>query len=111
MTRITTHVLDTSEGHPAAGIVVKLEVQAGTAWKEVAAGTTDRDGRASNLGDGKDHPPGTYRLRFLVAEYFAGRKINAFFPFVEVTFTVAQGEHYHVPLLLTPFGYSTYRGS
>lgn len=109
MTRITTHVLDTSAGQPAAGIAVKLEVQAANAWKEVATGMTDRDGRASNMGN--DHPPGTYRLRFLVAEYFAGRKTNSFYPFVEVTFTVAKEEHYHVPLLLTPFGYTTYRGS
>ena len=111
MTRITTHVLDTSAGHPAAGIVVKLEVQAGTAWKEVATGTTDRDGRVGNLGEGKDHPSGTYRLRFAVADYFAGRRINAFYPFVEVTFAVTKGETYHIPLLLSPFGYSTYRGS
>ena len=110
MTHITTHVLDTSAGHPAVGVSVKLEMQTGTAWKEVATGTTDRDGRVANLTDGNDNPGGTYRLRFAVSDYFAARKISAFYPVVEVTFTVNKGERYHVPLLLSPFGYSTYRG-
>lgn len=111
MTRITTHVLDTSAGHPAGGVSVKLEMQSGNGWKEIATGTTDQDGRVTNLADGKDHPGGTYRLRFGVGDYFAARQITAFYPVVEVTFTVTHGEHYHVPLLLSPFGYSTYRGS
>ena len=111
MTRITTHVLDTSAGHPAAGVAVKLEAQAGNGWKAVAAGTTDREGRVSDLTDKAAVPAGTYRLHFAVAEYFAARMISAFYPYVEITFTVREGEHYHVPLLLSPFGYSTYRGS
>lgn len=111
MTWITTHVLDTSAGRPAAGVAVTLELKAGNAWNEVGAATTDRDGRAANLAEKTDHPAGTYRLRFAVGDYFAERKASTFYPWVEVTFTVRAGEHYHVPLLLSPFGYSTYRGS
>lgn len=111
MTRITTHVLDTSAGHPAAGVAITLELQSGMSWKAVAGATTDQDGRAPALSEKTDHPAGTYRLRFAVGDYFAARKVSTLYPHVEVTFIVKAGEHYHVPLLVSPFGYSTYRGS
>ena len=111
MTRISTHVLDTSEGHPAVGVAVRLEMPTGKGWTTIASGVTDREGRIANLTEGKDHGAGTFRLQFAVGDYFAARQIFSFYPVIEVTFTVMTGEHYHVPLLLSPFGYSTYRGS
>jgi 5-hydroxyisourate hydrolase len=119
MSAISTHVLDTSLGRPAAGVPVRLErvdAAAGTGSGgpvEIATATTDQDGRVSELGP-DNIPAGIYRLTFDTAAY--GRDqwsgSEAFFPEVMVTFTVRdQQQHYHVPLLLNPFGYSTYRGS
>jgi 5-hydroxyisourate hydrolase len=100
---LSTHVLDTAQGRPAIGVPVQLFDASGDNLDE---GVTDRDGRIGALGD--ELSPGTYTLRFDVAAY----QSDAFFPEVNVTFTVAPDEgHYHVPLLLSPFGYSTYRGS
>lgn len=112
MSAITTHVLDTARGRPAAGIAVRLEIAEGDGWRRLAAGTTDDDGRIADLLPG-DHPlaAGTYRLRFAVAEYLAAGG-GGFYPRVTVEFEIADpGQHYHVPLLLSPYGYSTYRGS
>lgn len=108
MATIATHVLDTSIGRPAAGVPVRLEAQHASGWAEIARGTTDADGRVRALGD---VPPGTYRIRVDVAPYFAARGMPSFFPFVEIAFVVTDAAHYHVPLLISPFGYSTYRGS
>jgi 5-hydroxyisourate hydrolase len=103
---ITTHVLDTAAGRPAAGVPVTLE--RGPGWDEVGSGRTGDDGRLAELGS--PEAPGTYRLRFDTAAYFGDTP--AFFPEVTVQFTVERpDEHFHVPLLLSPFGYSTYRGS
>lgn len=107
---ISTHILDTSKGRPASGVAVTLEKLEGTAWQRVGQGVTDADGRAKGLLE--TVAEGSYRLRFEVAAYFLAQKIDSFYPSVSVDFTVrATGEHYHVPLLLNPFGYSTYRGS
>ncbi|MBX3015930.1 MAG: 2-oxo-4-hydroxy-4-carboxy-5-ureidoimidazoline decarboxylase [Caldilineaceae bacterium] len=111
---ITTHVLDTSRGRPAAGIPVKLESATGTeTWQAVATGITDSDGRAAHLLPPADTvAPGLYRLTFATGDYFRQQGMTSFYPYVVVTFAVEQPtEHYHVPLLLNPFGYSTYRGS
>jgi len=110
MSTISTHVLDTARGRPADGIPVRLQRVSGTD-ADIAAGITDHDGRVSELGpDGLE--PGTYRLVFDTAVYYAARAEAAFFPSIEITFSVAgSGEHYHVPVLLSPFAYSTYRGS
>jgi 5-hydroxyisourate hydrolase len=108
---ITTHVLDTSRGCPAAGVPVMLERAADSAWQPVGRGTTDADGRAGGL---LSSPPdaGRYRLTFDTGAYFRAVGLADFYPEVTVTFVVERGEeHYHVPLLLSPFGYSTYRGS
>ncbi len=109
---ITTHVLDTARGEPASGIFVHLETRDGDSWRELSAGRTDGDGRVRDLvGDGRLEP-GTFRLRFATAEYFEARGIESFHPEVAVVFRIADpDDHYHVPLLLSPFGYTTYRGS
>jgi 5-hydroxyisourate hydrolase len=102
MATLSTHVLDTSRGRPAAGIVVRLEA----AGALVGEGVTDTDGRIGRLGT--DLAAGEYVVRFDTAGYLGP---DAFYPEVVVAFRVAADEHYHVPLLLSPFGYSTYRGS
>jgi len=108
---ITTHVLDTSIGRPAAGVAVTLERRDGAAWTSVGAASTDADGRVPAFGGGAPRP-GHYRLTFAVAAYFKARGVTSFYPEVAVVFDVqAESQHYHVPLLLSPFGYSTYRGS
>jgi 5-hydroxyisourate hydrolase len=114
MSGITTHVLDTSAGRPAAGVAVKLEVRmADRGWVTLADRTTDADGRARDLvPDGSRLDAGTYRLTFGTGAYFAARGQAAFFPEASVVFEVRDpAQHHHVPLLLSPFGYSTYRGS
>ena len=114
MSGITTHVLDTSLGRPAAGVPVTLERQtAGEAWVAVGHGKTDGDGRLRDLlAPGVSVEPGIYRLTFYTGAYFASRAIDGFYPSVQVMFEIRNAaEHHHVPLLLSPFGYSTYRGS
>jgi 5-hydroxyisourate hydrolase len=113
MSAITTHVLDLSRGRPADGVPVVLKRREGTGWKDVARGTTDADGRLKNLmPEGESLRPGTYLLLFDTEKYFERTGIAAFYPEVSVVFSVRlAGSHHHVPLLLSPFGYSTYRGS
>ena len=114
MSAITTHVLDTSQGQPAQGVPVHLEMQeASDGWVELGGGTTYRDGRLRNLlPDDYRLQPGLYRLTFDTAAYFRAQNLRSFYPQVIVVFDVHDAaEHYHVPLLLSPFGYSTYRGS
>jgi 5-hydroxyisourate hydrolase len=113
MSAITTHVLDTSLGKPAAGVAVTLEAHSGEGWKTLASGTTNADGRLRDLLPAENKlAPGTYRLRFETAAYFRARGVESFYPHVEIVFRVQDAaQHYHVPLLLSPFGYSTYRGS
>ncbi|HBL26446.1 MAG TPA: hydroxyisourate hydrolase [Acidobacteria bacterium] len=113
MSGITTHVLDTSRGKPADGVPVRLEFRTGESWREIARGETDADGRARRLL-APDTPveAGTWRLTFDVGAYFAARGVESFYPEASIVFIVRHpGEHHHVPLLLSPFGYSTYRGS
>jgi len=107
---ITTHVLDTALGQPARGVPVTLEVRDGEGWRRVGAGATDDDGRLKTLWPaGAPRAAGTYRLRFEVAAYHGGA---GFFPWVDIAFEVRDPTaHHHVPLLLSAFGYSTYRGS
>ena len=109
MSTVTTHVLDTALGRPAAGVTVRLERPGEAA--PLASGTTDADGRIGALGpDGL--APGVYRIWFGTGAYFARDGRRTFYPEVTVTFEVEDGGgHYHVPLTLSPFAYSTYRGS
>jgi 5-hydroxyisourate hydrolase len=113
MSPITTHVLDTTRGVPAEGIVVVLQQADGDSWTEVGRGTTNADGRITTLLPADaDLPSAAYRLRFLTAPYFTRHGLRAFYPEVHVLFHLDDpAGHYHVPLLLSPFGYSTYRGS
>ncbi len=113
MSPITTHVLDTARGRPAAGVAITLYRVADSGnTVELATGHTNADGRLTDLLDSSDLAAGTYRLSFDTASYFASLDVATFYPRVEITFTISEPtEHYHVPLLLSPFGYSTYRGS
>jgi 5-hydroxyisourate hydrolase len=114
MNRISTHVLDTALGKPASDMPVRLErrdVSAG--WRALVSARTDADGRCAQLLPENDPmPPGSYRLVFETESYYAAQKIAALYPVVEVTFQVRSGEaQFHIPLLLSPHGYTTYRGS
>jgi 5-hydroxyisourate hydrolase len=114
MSPITTHVLDTARGRPAEGLAVVLEQSdGGASWVELARGLTNADGRlATLLSEGAALPAGVYRLRFGTAGYFASLGVRGFYPEVQVVFQIDDpAGHYHVPLLLSPYGYSTYRGS
>jgi 5-hydroxyisourate hydrolase len=110
---LSTHVLDTAAGRPAAGVPVLLEREEGDGWCEVARAATDADGRVARLlPEGTALVAGMYRLTFYTAAYQAARGGVSFYPHVAVAFTVRDAaQHHHVPLLLSPFGYSTYRGS
>lgn len=114
MNGITTHVLDTSRGRPAADLGVTLErIERGGVSTELGRGRTDSDGRArSLLPEGAEAAPGRYRLRFDTGAWFAEQGLEGFFPQVTVEFELGEaGRHCHVPLLLSPYGYSTYRGT
>ena len=113
MSGLSTHVLDTAVGRPAAGIGVRLEIEDGAGWRELAAHATNGDGRVAQLLPAATAlAAATYRLTFDVAAYHAARGGAGFYPHVSIVFTVRDaGQHHHVPLLLSPFGYSTYRGS
>ncbi|GAB3295120.1 hydroxyisourate hydrolase [Parasphingorhabdus pacifica] len=111
MSAVTTHVLDAAKGTPAAGVGVRLEAVDGDGWKPLAEAETDSDGRVKECG-----PPrldaGDYRLTFATGDYFERLGVESFYPQVQITFRIADPEqHYHVPVLLSPFAYSTYRGS
>ena len=113
MSKITTHILDTSRGKPAAGVDVVLErAGGGGAWTRLGSARTDANGRIADFPGAGALMSGPHRLRFDVAAYFAGLRAEAFFTTIEIVFEVrAPGEHHHVPLLVSPFGYTTYRGS
>ncbi len=114
MSPITTHVLDTALGRPAQGVAVVLEVQrADGGWTELARGTTNADGRVTDLLPGGTRlQSGTYRVTFDTGGYHRAQGVQGFYPLVQVLARLEEtGGHYHIPLLLSPFGYSTYRGS
>ena len=114
MSPITTHVLDTSRGRPASGVPVRLERrEGGGSWKVLSSSKTDADGRARDLlPEGSRLEKAVYRLVFDTAAYFTSIKTQGFYPEVAVLFEIKEpGQHHHVPLLLSPYGYSTYRGS
>lgn len=113
MSAITTHVLDVSTGVPARGVPIVLELQNSSGWEIIGQGVTDEDGRLRDLIDSKKTlQAGVYRLTFDTKTYFVQQQIEGFYPQVAVEFIVRERErHYHVPLLLSPHGYSTYRGS
>lgn len=109
MSAITTHVLDTVLGKPAAGVAVRLEKLSGSGWLEVAAGATDADGRCRDLA--ADAPSGDYRLTFDAGSYLARLGRSSIYPEISITFRCDGKAHYHLPLLLSDNSYTTYRGS
>jgi 5-hydroxyisourate hydrolase len=111
---VSTHVLDTARGRPADGLRILFEhATTDGAWARVGAATTDDDGRAPDLiDDDATIDAGVYRMTFETGDWFAQRGVPAFYPRVRVEFEITDADqHHHVPLLLSPFGYSTYRGS
>lgn len=113
MSGISTHVLDLTRGKPAAGILVRLARYAEGMWIDIASRAADEDGRVRDLPEkGVSLTSGRYQLHFESGEYFRGLGMSGFHPYIEIAFEVADAEqNYHVPLLLTPYGYSTYRGT
>lgn len=114
MSGISTHVLDVSQGRPAKGVPVLVEIQGlGGGWKLLGKGQTDADGRGVDLLSSTQRlQTGIYRLRFDTTTYFRSHNVTSFYPEVSVMFAVRDAaQHYHIPLLLSPFGYTTYRGS
>jgi 5-hydroxyisourate hydrolase len=109
---LSTHVLDTARGRPAPGLEVTCEVRDGAGWRQVAEGRTDADGRIGDLVARGDLQAGVYRLVFATGAWADVANQATFWPKVTVEFEVSSpGQHHHVPLLLSPYGYSTYRGS
>ncbi len=109
---LSTHVLDTALGVPARGVPVSLHAREGAAWSLLGSGETDADGRHRGLVPaGAALSPGVYRITFDTAAYAEKTGTETFFPEVSIVFEIKDASHYHVPLLLSPFGYSTYRGS
>jgi len=113
MSGISSHVLDTARGRPAAGVAIHLAIEDDGTWRRLASATTDADGRVSALLPKRTRlTVATYRLTFEIGDWFRRQGIEAFYPQAAVVFRVGDpADHYHVPLLLSPFGYSTYRGS
>jgi 5-hydroxyisourate hydrolase len=109
---ISTHILDISRGRPAQGVPVTLEKKEGDAFTRVNAGKTDADGRVKELVPEGQLTEGTYRITFDTGSYFAATGVEGFYPEASVVFVIRDAAaHYHVPLLVSPYGYSTYRGS
>ena len=111
MTSVSTHILDTARGCPAAGVPVRLDQWGPDGWWRLGEAVTGPDGRVTGLPPAGADEPVSCQLVFAVEEYLMTHHGTAFFPEITVAFVAQPGEHYHVPLLLAPFGYSTYRGS
>ncbi len=113
MSQITTHILDTTRGLPAQNVPISLYAQHGNDWQKLGGGVTNGDGRLPGLlADDVKLPAGIYRMHFQTSAYFEANEEVGFYPYVDIVFELdANGDHYHVPLLLTAYGYSTYRGS
>jgi len=111
MSQITTHILDTSLGKPATGVTIILYSGSNDTWKEIARGVTNIDGRIADLVKNDLLQHGIYKMRFETKDYFDKKQAATFYPYVDIVFDISTDDHYHIPLLLNPFGYSTYRGS
>ena len=111
--RVSTHVLDIAQGKPAKAVPVRLERRAAADWVVLGSSVTDSNGRCSQLlPEGQELGPGLYRLAFDTASYHLEQKSEGLYPIVEITFQVREGEsQFHIPLLLSPYGYTMYRGS
>ena len=112
MSQITSHILDTSAGKPAQGIKVMLFFFEEEKWIPINGGISNLDGRIPDLVQAnKTLELGIYKLKFETGNYFLQKSASTFYPFVDIVFEIKDSSHYHVPLLLNPYGYSTYRGS
>jgi len=113
MTQITSHILDTSAGKPAEGVLITFMQQQADDWIMLGSGATDQDGRVSSFSETDSALlAGIYKLTFYLSDYYQAMEQSSFYPLVDVIFEIeGDGQHYHVPLLLNPYGYSTYRGS
>lgn len=112
MSQVTTHILDTSVGKPAVGVVVSIHQKIKENWQQLATGVTNTDGRIPDLlKTDAILDKGIYKLVFETKSYYSKNNIKTFYPGVTIEFEITDSSHYHVPLLLNPFGYSTYRGS
>ena len=112
MSAITTHVLDTFRGRPAADLKVELHKKSGEEWKSIGVCVTDANGHCNGMLGETLLAAGTYRLIFHAGAYFQAQRVESFYSDIPVVFEVRDARtHYHVPLLVSPFGYSTYRGS
>ncbi|WKY07735.1 hypothetical protein Q1695_007309 [Nippostrongylus brasiliensis] len=109
---ISSHILDISSGRPAQGVIVLAFIENQQGWQQIGNQTTTADGRVANVSPNVLFTAATYKLRFFTGEYYKRSNIKTFYPYVEVIFSIDDAsQHYHVPLTLSPFGYSTYRGS
>ncbi len=112
MSQISTHILDTTKGKPAPDVTIILYQGSNDQWKELARGLTNKDGRIADLlAEDQMLEQGIYKMRFETKDYFDKQRVPTFYPYVDIIFDLAVSEHYHIPLLLNPFGYTTYRGS
>ena len=109
--QLSTHILDISKGQGASNVLVQLEKLDGKKWLAIDESKTDSNGRIKEFLKMKTSNIGVYKLIFMVKPYFESQKLESFYPFVEVVFELADQEHYHVPITLSPYGYSTYRGN
>ena len=111
--QLSSHILDISTGLPAPEVPVKLQKwnEKDDTWTVVDQKITDENGRIKDFLEQKNAAKGVYKLTFLVADYFKSKQVTSFYPFIEVVFEIKDNKHYHVPITLSPFGYSTYRGN
>lgn len=109
---VTTHVLDTATGLPAKGIHIELSQLGEDGFRLMDKGVTNEDGRIATLLSGQKLAVATYRMHFSLSDYFKQQQVKGFYPYADIVFEVTDSDsHYHIPLLLSPYGYSTYRGS
>jgi 5-hydroxyisourate hydrolase len=111
--QLSSHILDVSSGMPASGVTVQLEKlnEKTKVWSFIDKKVTDEQGRIKEFLDGRQQNRGIYKLTFFVKEYFSNKKTESFYPFVDVVFQIQDDKHYHVPITLSAYGYSTYRGN
>ncbi|WP_200837014.1 hydroxyisourate hydrolase [Dyadobacter sp. 3J3] len=111
--QLSSHILDISKGAPASGVSIKLEKmdQAKSTWMLLDQKVTDQNGRISEFLSSENPNIGIYKLTYLIADYFKKQEIDSFYPFIEVVFEIKDNKHYHVPITLSAYGYSTYRGN
>lgn len=111
--QLSSHILDVSKGTPAAGVTIQLEKLNVTnnKWTQIDKKVTDKNGRVGSFLESSKNNTGIYKLTFLVSDYFKQKNTDSFYPFIDVVFEIKDNQHYHVPITLSEFGYTTYRGN